>query len=452
MLWRGRLTLLGTALAVGLVVLLGWMGLPDGGRGAAGPAEGGAAEAASVSSAPPGPTAPTGALLPPVGRDALEHVDPSTGRLVALRPPPSDAGTLAGPLEVRTTLDAEVTRGVWKVLDRGRVALGHVLVLDPESRELRAYVSTDPERFSPTRTYPAASLVKVVTAAAALDVAPEVARGTPCRYVGSPWRLTRARVDPPRGGRAVSLRRALATSNNQCFAQLAVHRIGGDALLDAIDRFGLLRAPGPGHAGGHADDPGADALGLGRLGSGLAGLEITPLHALGLAATLVDGRRAPARWVDEVVDAKGRPLVLPPPAAPVRVMTHALADRIREMMVDTTVRGTARKAFRARRGRPLLQGISVAGKTGSLNGEDPSGRYEWFIGLAPADQPRVVVATVAVQGPLYWMSASQMAAEVLKGLFCPKGVCRVDALRGIQAATPTMASARAPEGPGTAHN
>jgi len=322
----------------------------------------------------------------------------------------------------------------------GYCSTGCGLKLHLRDGRVLAYASTDPERFPPTRAYPAASLVKVVTAAAALDVEPGIGRGTPCRYVGSPWRLTRKRVDPPRSGRAVSLERALATSNNQCFAQLAVHRLGSSALLDAIDRFGLLRPAGFGHAGGEAEDPAGDALGLGRLGSGLDGLRITPLHALDLAATLVDGRHVPARWVDGVTDAEGRVLALPAPPPDERVLTEPLAARLREMMVATTERGTARKAFRVRRGRPLLQGISVAGKTGSLNGEDPDGRYEWFIGLAPAEDPRVVVATVAVQGPLYWMSASQMGAEVLKSLFCPEGVCAVEALRGIRDA-PALAKA-----------
>jgi cell division protein FtsI/penicillin-binding protein 2 len=92
-------------------------------------------------------------------------------------------------------------------------------------------------------------------------------------------------------------------------------------------------------------------------------------------------------------------------------------------MVDTTVRGTARRAFRTRGGRPLLDGIPVSGKTGSLNGTDPKGHYEWFIGVAPADDPKLAIATVAVQGPRWWWSASQLAAEVLRSAFCPGGKC-----------------------------
>ena len=69
------------------------------------------------------------------------------------------------------------------------------------------------------------------------------------------------------------------------------------------------------------------------------------------------------------------------------------------MLVETTRSGTARRAFRKRNGQPLLGGVSVAGKTGSLSGKDPDGRYEWFIGVAPADAPRVAVAAVVVQRP-----------------------------------------------------
>jgi hypothetical protein len=69
----------------------------------------------------------------------------------------------------------------------------------------------------------------------------------------------------------------------------------------------------------------------------------------------------------------------------------------------------------------------VSGKTGSLNGTDPKGRYEWFIGVAPAEHPKLVVATVAVQGARWWWSASQLAADVQRKAFCPQGRCSPEA-------------------------
>jgi peptidoglycan glycosyltransferase len=432
MTWRGRLTLLVPVLLVALGVVVSrlevqlpefdWLVPPSELR------------LGIVSTASQALVAPEGlAERLPVSKaafeEALETVDwlpsdpPPGTRLWESVPAPADSGLLA-PLRLEYTLDVELTRRVFAVLEESRVGLGHVLVLDPASGDVLAYVSTDPVRFPPTRHYPAASLIKVVTAAAALDVAPETSRQS-CRFVGSPYQLTRARVDPPRGGTEISLGKALATSNNQCFAQLAVHTIGASGMLDVIRRFGFLEAAGPAHGAGQAEDPGEDSFALGQLGCGLSGCRITPLHAARLASTLDDGLLVEPRWLTRVVDGAGRDLEVAAPAESRRVLTPELARQVREMLVETTRRGTARRAFSAR-GRPLLGSVQVAGKTGSLNGRDPDGRYEWFAGVAPAENPRVAVATLVVQGELWWRTSSQVAAQVFEQLFCEHGDCRAD--------------------------
>jgi hypothetical protein len=355
-----------------------------------------------------------------------QPLEPGT-RLWEKLPVPEDRADLVTPLRVEYTFDAHLTERVFGILAEGHVDLGHVLVLDPATDEVWVYASTDVARFPPTSLYPAASLIKVVTAAAALEGSPG-AEDRPCRFEGSPYRLTPRRVNAPQRGTEVSLRKALATSNNQCFAQLAVHRIGATGMLDVIRRFGLLEAPAPAHAAGQALDPGADPFALGRLGCGLAGCRITPLHAAQLASIVADGEVRPARWVSRVVDGSGRDLLLPDAAEARRVLSAGLAARVREMMVETTTRGTARRAFHPG-GRPLVPGVRVAGKTGSLSGTDPAGRYEWFIGVAPAEEPRVAVAVVVVQGQVWHRSASQISAQVFRTLFCDERGCSSESVR-----------------------
>jgi cell division protein FtsI/penicillin-binding protein 2 len=352
----------------------------------------------------------------------------------AAAPPPVSAGPAAAapeepqqllfrPGEARFdyTFDEDLDRRVKRVLERGRVQLGHVIVTDPSTGRILAHGATDPDRFPATRAYPMASLIKVVTAAAALDVDPGVAQ-RPCRYTGNPWRLGRASVNPPKRGTEISLGKALAISNNHCFAQLAVHTVGEASMLDAIERFGLLEAPAPGYEAGSAK-AGTDSFQLGKLGCGLDGCRITPLHAAQLAGVVADGMLREPVWIERAQAPDGRELALPPPRPPRQVLTPALAARLREMMVETTQRGTARSAFRDRRGRPLLGDIRVAGKTGSLSGKEPDGRYEWFMGVAPADNPTIGVAVVLVQGPRWWRSASGIASDTLREVFCPDGRC-----------------------------
>jgi hypothetical protein len=221
---------------------------------------------------------------------------------------------VASPVRVEYTLDAELMEHVFEVLKRGRVELGTVVLLDPTTGRILAYASTDTERFSPTGDYPAASLVKVITAATALSIDPATAK-LPCRYRGSPYRLDRKSIDPPSVGRIISLQRALATSNNKCFAQLAVHAVGPGRMMEALGRFGWLSAPAAAHMPGNAT-LGEERYDLGLLGSGLAGSRITPLHAAQLAATLVHGELVSPRWIERVVDAHEEDLPLPPAPLP----------------------------------------------------------------------------------------------------------------------------------------
>jgi hypothetical protein len=374
----------------------------------------------------------------PTSRDEFERATahlqrepaPDTGapwnpaRLVEWVEPPGHRSDLAGPLRVEYTMDVDLTRRIFEKLRRGRVTHGHVIVLEPNSGRVLAYVSSDPETFPATAAYPAASLVKVVTAAAALDGAPEQARRT-CRYRGSPYRLTPSRVRPPRTGNEMSLERSLATSNNQCFAQLAVNAVGADAMLAALARFGWLEAPAPGHPPGTAT-VGDDDYDLGRLGCGLAGSRITPLHAAQLAASLAHGNLIEPFWVDRVVDVHGRSLPLPTRRPARLAMRPDLAEELRGMLVRTTTRGTARSAFRDRRGRRRLGDVAVAGKTGNLTGDHPYGRYEWFIGVAPAESPKVAVAVLQLQSDLWWKRSSELGADVLSTIFCDGRECRAE--------------------------
>ena len=329
-----------------------------------------------------------------------------------------------GEYVVEYSFDPVLTQRVLRVLDRGRVKKGHVIVLDTQSGRVLAYVSTAPEEFPPQGHYPAASLVKVVTAAAGLGHAPEKTR-RPCLYNGNQYRLTRASVHRPKRGHSVSLAHALASSNNRCFAQLAVDTLGDEVLLSALERFGWTSSPAPGHAAGELDR-GDDEYDLGRLGSGLARTRITPLHAVQLAATLVSGERVEPWWVDRVLDADGQELALPPRPAPERVMSMETAEELRGMLVRTTTHGTARSAFRDRRGRPRLGSVKVAGKTGNLTGSSPQGRYEWFMGVAPAENPRVAIVVLQLQSNLWWSKSSELAADLLSEIFCERKRCRAD--------------------------
>ena len=373
----------------------------------------------------PQPTGSTAAAATPAAAPSLPA--PVIERLEL----PAPEGGVSNWVEVEYTVDPELDERVRGVLARHRVALGHVILMDPASGEIFAYVSTDPENFPATRAYPTASLMKVITAAATLHKDPGAA-ARDCRYRGNPYELRKADLYPPRrGGLAEPFWRALAVSNNQCFARLAVHDVGQDLLIAEMRRVGMLDAPAANHQAGLVD-PIGDELDLGNLGSGLAGSFITPLGAARLAAVLAEGELVQPFWIGRVRDDLGNLLEVPGRQPPRLVWLPQVAHELRELMVAVTARGTARSAFRDRRGRPLLGSIRVAGKTGSLSGTNPEGHYHWFIGVAPAEAPRIAIAAVLVNQPPRHSSAAAVAAATLREVFCEGEICagsRIDELR-----------------------
>src|SRR5262249_62220750 len=112
---------------------------------------------------------------------------------------------------------------------------------------------------------------------------------------------------------------------------------------------------------------------VGRLGCGLAGCRITPLHAAQLAATLVHGELVSPHWIERAWDPEGRELALPGAAPGREVLSPALTDELRGMLIETTRTGTARRAFRKRGGGPPPRPGDVPGKNRRPPGTIPAG-------------------------------------------------------------------------------
>jgi TonB family protein len=414
-----------------------------------------------VSAAPHRVPVPAFELLPPGVRPPVDDRPPpftrneaAWGRRVIEVVDAAPAG-----IEIEYTVDPELDARVQAVLERSGVANGQVILLDPASGEIFAYISTDPLGFPATRTYPTASLMKVVTAAAALRYVPAAAHRD-CRYRGSPYAVSREELAPPRtGGSLDTLRGALAISNNQCFARLAVRDVGKEKLFREMAELGMFDAPAPRHPAARVDAL-EDELDLGRLGSGLAGSFISPLGAARLAAVLANGKLVRPFWIARIRDADGNALPIPGREAPRPVLPAELTRELRELLTSVTETGTASRAFHTEAGEPLLGDVRVAGKTGTLNGTDPPGLYQWFIGVAPSDAPRIAIAAVTVRaaatdsavgggtgsGAPRARSASDVAAATLRELFCDGGHCdpkRVERLYARASAREAAAEAEA---------
>ena len=236
--------------------------------------------------------------------------------------------------------------------------------------------------------YPAASLIKVITASAAIERG-NVSPDDEISYRGGIYGSRAAGSTPGTGGDAkMTLEEAIARSANAVLGKVAVNNVGGPVLGEYLAKFGFGQ-PIP------FDLPVETSRGqvpreeyeLARTGAGFGEVYVSPLHMAMIMSAIASGGAMPRPvLIDRIEDRDGAPLY---ESSPVKLRDTVLpetANAVVRMMVKTVEMGTSHRTFGTPERTPLLSDMDVAGKTGSLSGWTPSVHFEWFAGVAPADR------------------------------------------------------------------
>jgi len=323
------------------------------------------------------------------------------------------------------TLDPELQEQALSVLRQHEVPYGAFVAVEPATGKVLALAeySRDAPKdrgFCGRATYPAASLVKLVTAAAALATG-KVGPDTEFRYEGNPYRLSPRKISASNGRRennVSTLAEALAKSNNVVFAKLGVEVVGVERLEAALGAFGFNR-PIPFDFRIQASQAAVprQEFGLGETAAGFGDVYLSPIHAALIGAAVGNrGLMMQPYLVDTVEDSNGKVLYRTVPAPLARSVDKRVAQQLARMMEKTVTAGTSAKVFS--RYAPKLQNeVGVAGKTGSLTGQNPPGMYEWFVGFAPIEEPKIAVASLVVNRKLWQIKGTYVAQAVMKEFF-----------------------------------
>ncbi len=314
--------------------------------------------------------------------------------------------------KVQSALDPDAQRAAVEGLGGQR---GAVVALVPATGEVRAMVSVPgydpnevPENFAELNTrssaplfnratqagYPPGSTMKVVTATAALDSGKfdtdsTLSGSSPKEISGFPL----SNAGNEQFG-VIPMTTALTNSVNTWWAE-AGEDLGTETMLRYMDRFGFNQKPRLDYPSFQLATSGifegnrlltsADPIDIGRVAIGQERLRVTPLQMAEVAAAVAnDGELMEPRLWSKVIDPDGRETELDP-ARQSRVMGEETASELNEMMQSVVQEGTGTAA--------ALSGIDVAGKTGTAEIDVDAGiNQAWFIGFAPADDPKIAVA------------------------------------------------------------
>ncbi len=148
---------------------------------------------------------------------------------------------------------------------------------------------------------------------------------------------------------------------------------------------------------------------------------LSPLHGAMIASAISnDGVMMVPKLVETVTWENGEEIYRSKPEPLTQVVSQQTAAELKAMMASTVTKGTSRRAFHTGRGIPYIKGVSIGGKTGSLRGNDPKGKYSWFVGMAPLEDPEIALAAVIVNKPIWHIKASNLAKEAFEVYFKTK--------------------------------
>ena len=328
---------------------------------------------------------------------------------------------------VDTSLDISLQQFLQKKLKRSTSRYIGIVAMDPTTGRILSMIGYDKSDTlnnpCADNRFPAASIFKIVTAAAVVEQ-----RGlnpsSEMTYNGNKYTLYRSQLKDRRHRytRRISLRDSFAQSVNPVFGKIGARDLGKTILEKYATAFGFNREiafelPLTPSVFSISDEPYRWA----EIASGFnRETTLSPIHGALLAATVMNqGKLIEPTVIEKITDKKGRAVYHSDLVTVNQAITPEASDVIYQLMRATIRSGTSKKAFRGYRRDRVLSKLNIGGKTGSINNKKQDARFDWFVGFAEEkDGPEKLVISVVVAHEKYiGIRASRYARIAIKHYF-----------------------------------
>ena len=334
-------------------------------------------------------------------------------------------------LYVQTTLDQALQAWAVKFLPKITARAAALVALDPRTGEVLAMTSwqADGEKvnLAVTSVFPAASLIKIVTAAAAVEDK-KMTGDTKLAYDGGKWTLYRQHVakGTKQGEHSVTLEESFASSINTVFGKIGAFTLGEEELESFAKRFHFnedIHFEMPVENSKFVLKDEEDPYRLAELASGFnRTTKLSPLHGAMLASAVVnDGLLMEPTVVKEVFDMDNRIYYQQEPVSLGRVVSERTVKELRKLMLATISEGTGRRRFSDVRRHKILSKLEIGGKSGSID-NDEGRRVDWFVCFAQVKgrKEAIALAAVVVHGENMGTRSQEIIREAIIHYFEPR--------------------------------
>ncbi|MCC6137768.1 MAG: penicillin-binding protein [Bdellovibrionaceae bacterium] len=328
---------------------------------------------------------------------------------------------------VKYTIDEDLQNYTDQMLKRYRPDYAAVFMMDANTGEVLVYSSfqKSDEKLNLLRkaTYPAASIFKIITATAAIDKYGLTPKHK-IQFNGGNWSLYKSNVMKDkitRWTRTVTLREAFAKSMNTPFGKLGLNSVQPDDLSTYAEKF-MFNQQIPTDFPvdpGTALVPTEKNFQLSEVASGYNRQNrMSPVQGAMIAAAVVNGGQMIAPYlVSELYDSTDKVVYQGQKIEIAQIMSEKSASKVRELMAATIKDGTSRKSFSHLLRDRKYQFLELGGKTGHLNGDEPRGQVDWFVGYASDGKKQIAIGAVIVNKKFWTVKSSYLSQTIIKKAF-----------------------------------
>ncbi len=295
------------------------------------------------------------------------------------------------------------------------------LVVNAKTNEILAWgerkdstVQTAPD-YLIRATFPAASLAKTITIAAAME-SKKYTLDSEVPLIGQAHTLYKFQLRVPNNyhGPTTTLEDAYAKSYNPPMALMGF-AVGSTRLKDAAQKLGFNYSFPENIPQRSNFSPPDSGYGLAEASSGFTQeTTLSPLQAAAMIRAILMKQLLEIPWSSN--RALGYAPMEPQPIHNTLFSKNTYYG-LRQAMLRTATHGTARKNISPRNiARRYLERLDIGGKTGSLDGNDPKGRYDWFMGFAQEKtnpQNAIIVVVMQAHGEIRSQPATQVAGILI---------------------------------------
>jgi peptidoglycan glycosyltransferase len=267
--------------------------------------------------------------------------------------------------------------------------------------------------------FPAASVFKTVTAAAAIEKAGYSSESI-VRHVGKKSTLYKYQLSKEiTNFTELPFESAYAQSVNAVFARIGLYVLGEPAILEYGNKLGFnTNIPFELPCDKSVLMPTDSVFNLAELASGFnEHTRLSPVHGAMIAGTICEnGTMYKPFVVDSMTSTDNTTLYKSVKSVWRTPLKEGTCREVRQMMRAVVRSGTARKSFKLIRKTSAFDTLEYGGKTGSVD-KDTTGRVDWFIGFVrnpDNNKEHMAIGVVTIHGANWTVHSSYIAEEYFR--------------------------------------